>query len=67
MVKKEVANENFDCDDTTITTDIAMQNVRNMKERTIQQSKILRSLLEKGTIKIMGAMHDLATGIVTFE
>ena len=66
-VKKQISDKQLDCSDTNITTNIAMQNVRNMKSRVIRESKVIRNLLSRGDIKIVGALHDLETGIVTFE
>lgn len=67
MIKKEIPDMEFDCGDTAITSDIALQNVRNMKAKVIHRSKVIRKLLSSGEIKIVGALHDLETGVVTFE
>ncbi len=67
MIRKEADNGPLDCSNTEIITDIAMQNVRNMKSRVIQESTVIQKLISKGKIKIVSALHDLKTGIVTFE
>jgi len=41
-------------------------NTINQIERIRKESKILRELEEKGDIKIVAAMYDIATGVVSF-
>lgn len=41
-------------------------NVRRTVDRIRSESEILRDLERSGQIKVVGAMHDLATGRVTF-
>ena len=66
-VKKQNQDKQLDCNDNNTTKDITLQNVRNMISRVIKGSDIIQALLTKGTIKIVGALHDLESGIVTFE
>ncbi len=66
-IKKQNPGKQLDCNDDNTTKDIAMQNVRNMISRVIKGSDIIQTLLTKGTIKIVGALHDLESGVVTFE
>ncbi len=42
-------------------------NTLNQIAKIRKESKILRELEEKGEIKIIAAMYDIATGIVTFH
>ena len=44
----------------------AKQNVRTTMANIRRQSPILREMERKGEIQIVGAMHDIATGEVTF-
>jgi len=67
MVKQQTPDNQLDCSDNDTITNIAMQNVRNMKQQVIQKSKVIQTLLKNGDVKIVGALHDLATGIVSFE
>lgn len=67
MVKEQSPEQELDCDDATTINNIAWQNVRNMRARVIQKSATIRELLSQGKIKIVGALHNLETGVVTFE
>ena len=67
MIKKQTSDEPIDCRNTNTTTIIAMQNVRNMKSRIVDESKVIKKLISEGEIKIVGALHNLETGVVTFE
>lgn len=60
-------HKQLDCGDDAITREIAMQNVRNMIARVTKGSSVICELLAQKKIKIVGALHDLKTGIVTFE
>lgn len=65
-VKKAKNTSALDCKDTNIINDIAKQNVLNVAREIKNQSKIVSSLIDSGEVKIVGAMHDLKTGEVTF-
>jgi carbonic anhydrase len=45
---------------------VAEANVRLVKQQIREQSPILREMLDAGTIGLVGAMYDLATGEVHF-
>lgn len=45
---------------------IARENVLNMMQIIPQQSSIIQTLVDSKKILIVGAMHDLATGKITF-
>lgn len=47
-------------------TGVATHNVGRTIERIRAESEILRNLEAEGTIRIVGAMYDLSTGVVTF-
>jgi len=67
MVQLENPDKKIDCNDRDITSAISMQNARNMKAQIIEKSEIIRGLLSTGDIKIVNALHNLKTGVVTFE
>jgi carbonic anhydrase len=48
------------------TDDVGKNNVRNTIENIIQNSSILREMIEKKEIRIAGAYYDIKTGVVTF-
>ena len=56
----------LDCQDLNIVDAIAQQNVLNVVKDIKNRSKIIRDLTDSGDVKIVGAMHDLKTGKVTF-
>ena len=66
-VQKQHSDTPLDCKDEAFIKKISQQNVRNMISRVTQESEIIQELLEKETIKIVGALHDLESGVVTFE
>ena len=45
---------------------VAAINVRRSVEQIIERSYILEQMLEKGEIGIVGAMYDIASGVVEF-
>ena len=54
------------CSNPTIIDEAAKQNVINMVHRIPEKSTIIAKLVQTGKLKIVGAMHDVATGKVTF-
>jgi carbonic anhydrase len=44
----------------------AENNVRHAMAGIREQSPVLKKMEQQGEIKIVGAMHDIATGKVTF-
>ncbi len=62
----EKATGNHNCADPTLIDAIAKQNVINQLKQTLKQSSIIRQLVKKHQIIIVGAMHDLSTGQVSF-
>lgn len=63
---KDQKNGKINCDDYHVIDQIAKQNVLDMIKSTKEQSPIIRDLLDNKKIMIVGAMHDLATGMVSF-
>jgi carbonic anhydrase len=63
-IKKQ--DQQFDCNNDAIIKNVVMQNVHNMIQRVIENSAIIRALLVKKSIRLVGALHDLESGIVTF-
>jgi carbonic anhydrase len=55
------------CDDTSVITEIASQNVANMMQVVLQESTIIRDMIARKEIAMVGAIHDLESGIVTFK
>jgi carbonic anhydrase len=45
---------------------VAHENVRQTVDNILQRSSVLRELVERGKLKVVGAMYDVATGQVTF-
>jgi carbonic anhydrase len=48
------------------TDEVGKNNVRNTIENIIQNSSILREMIDKKEIRIAGAYYDIKTGVVTF-
>jgi len=65
-VKKTKKVAELNCKDTAIVDEIAKQNVLNMIKEVKAKSPIVKELLKSGQVKIVGAMHNLKTGEITF-
>lgn len=65
-VKQTLNVATLDCNDTKIVDDIAKQNVLDMIKEIKDNSPIISSLVDQKQVMIVGAMHDLQTGQVTF-
>ena len=46
---------------------VAALNVKNTMKNILQNSPVIRDLVEKGQVGIASAMYDVATGVVTFN
>lgn len=66
MVKKQKNINDIDCNDAATTEAITIQNVRNMKVRVLEGNPVVKQLIANGDIKIVGALHNIATGVVAF-
>jgi carbonic anhydrase len=65
-VKEQNTDKQLDCADDATIKKIAIHNVHNMKARLIKDSAVVRDLIAQGSVKLVGALHDLDTGVVTF-
>lgn len=41
-------------------------NVRMQVNELLRRSDVVRGLVEQGQVKVVGAVHDISTGEVTF-
>ncbi|MBL8687553.1 MAG: hypothetical protein JNL04_00545 [Rhodospirillaceae bacterium] len=60
------SNGSFDSKNGALVQKVAETNVRLTARALTRRSKILKEQVEKGEIKIAGAMRDLASGKVTW-
>lgn len=56
----------MNCDEAKTLHDIAKQNVIDMLQQINDKSPVIRDLVNKRQIAVVGAMHDLRTGKVVF-
>lgn len=66
QVKQANNTSTLNCQDMNVVNAIARQNVLNIVQEIKTNSKIVADLINSGNVKIVGAMHDLKTGKVTF-
>jgi carbonic anhydrase len=66
IVKQKNKGKELNCQDKKTIDDIAKQNVLLVMQKIKQESKIISDLIAKGDVKIVGAMHNLKTGEVSF-
>ncbi|MAZ94251.1 MAG: carbonic anhydrase [Lentimicrobiaceae bacterium] len=59
-------NDPLDCNDHQVIDQIARANVLNQMEAIYDQSPALSDLAAQGSIRIVGAMHNINTGDVNF-
>jgi carbonic anhydrase len=55
-----------DGSDYAFVDDVAEENVRDIVARIPEQSPTLKSLIDSGSLKVVGAMYDVSTGAVEF-
>ncbi|OAI48566.1 carbonic anhydrase [Gammaproteobacteria bacterium SCGC AG-212-F23] len=65
-VKKDSHTASLDCDKAETVDMIAKQNVLNMIQQITEKSPVVKKLVDDNQVIIVGAMHNLATGVVTF-
>lgn len=65
IIKKQKKNQ-FNCQKMNIINSIAKQNVLNQMQSILSQSQVIKRLVAKKKIAIIGAMHNLKTGEVNF-
>lgn len=63
---KAQLGKKFSCDDDQVIDMIAKQNVLNQMRLILSQSKIIKNLVKKRKIMLVGAMHNLVTRKVAF-
>jgi len=51
---------------TEFVNEVVETNVRMQVNELLRRSDVVRSLVEQGQVKVVGAVHDIATGEVTF-
>ncbi len=51
---------------TTFVNDVARKNVRLTVANILERSPVIKEMVEAGELKVIGAMHDVQTGRVTF-
>ena len=59
-------NENRNSSNSTFVENVARINVQRTVRSVIERSPILKDMIEKGEIGIVGGTHDITTGQVTF-
>jgi carbonic anhydrase len=64
MTQKE-SDKPLNCSNYEVVDKIAKQNVIN-QVKAVKESPIVKSLIEKKQIEVVGAMHDIGTGEVHF-
>ena len=71
LIKPAVANENSvqntrDSTNNEFVTKVCEQNIRHQINQTILSSEIIRGLLERKSIGLVGGLYDLSNGKVNF-
>ena len=59
-------NENRNSSNSTFVENVARINVQRTVRSVIERSPILKDMIKKGEIGIVGGTHDITTGQVTF-
>jgi carbonic anhydrase len=65
-VKKNKGVDKLDCNDAQTIDAIAKQNVMNMMQEIKEHSPLVNDLVNQKQVMVIGAMHDLKTGRVSF-
>ncbi|WP_247237878.1 carbonic anhydrase family protein [Telluribacter sp. SYSU D00476] len=63
---EQTTKENRNSQNGEFVEKVSHINVRRTVEAIQQRSPILKEMIEKGEIAIIGGMHDISTGVVTF-
>lgn len=61
-----ITKENRTSSNATFVENVATINVKRTVKSIMQRSPILKEMIEKGQIGIVGGTHDISTGEVTF-
>ena len=60
-------SENRNSSNSNFVENVAVINVKRTVNAIMQRSPILKEMIEAGDIGIIGGMHDISTGLVTFH
>jgi len=63
---EETITENRDSSNSEFVNKVTLINVRRTTKNIIERSPILKEMIENGEIMLIGGVHDIATGEVTF-
>lgn len=66
VIQAEQQMPNRTCKELTYINQIAINNVKNIVAEIPKKSPIIKKLVDKGQIKIIGAMYDIDSGKVDF-
>ncbi len=66
QTEKRLGKKKLNCNDKHVIDEIAKQNVLDQMIDIYRESPATARLVRKGKIKIIGAMHNIKTGKVTF-
>ena len=58
-------SENRNSENTDFVEKVAVINIKRTVKAIVERSTILKEMVEKGEIEIIGGVHDIATGHVT--
>ncbi|HEV7347681.1 carbonic anhydrase family protein [Telluribacter sp.] len=64
--EEQTTRENRNSKNGEFVEKVSQINVKRTVEAIQQRSPVLKEMIEKGEISIVGGMHDISTGIVTF-
>jgi len=64
---EKVTNENRNSSNGPFVENVAVINVKRTVRNIMERSPILKEMIEKGQIGIIGGTHDISTGVVTFH
>jgi len=66
VYEEKVTSDNRTSENGPFVENVAQINVKRSVKNIIERSFVLERMLEAGQIGIVGAMHDIETGLVTF-
>jgi carbonic anhydrase len=66
IVDETVTKENRNSDNSVFVENVAAINVKRTVKSILERSTILKEMFEGGQIGIVGGIHDITTGLVSF-
>lgn len=66
VYEEKLTKEDRSSKNVEFVENVALINVKRSVKNIIERSFVLEQMLESGQIGIVGAMHDIETGVVTF-